>query len=209
MILRQTYFYKLLIRYVKPVIVKVDRKRFGRYPAPEKITSNKIAFIKQEFCKLCVGGGGKFDCIKEYYISKKEYDAFEKKFPFRDFYDSKAFRYQRKICEYFLVDKILELPVQNSEYSYIDAASMNSPWAAWLKERYGIKSYSIDKQSFKNPRNCFICSDITNLPFENCSINAISIQSAFELLSDDTDIKFVRECGRVLKRGGRVVILPL
>ena len=150
------------------------------------------------------------DNVKHIHISKAEFDEFEKRFDFEKVYDKHWVRYQRKVCEYLVADKILPFSATHSEpYVYIDAMSSSSGWASDLHQKYGINAYSVDINEPPNAGNCFIRADVTQLPFEDSSIDALSVQSGIELLPGEGDIKFIKEAQRVLKPNGKCIILPL
>lgn len=148
--------------------------------------------------------------VKHIYISKTEFDEFEKRFNFGKFYDKRWARFQRKVCEYFVVDKILPFSAGHAEpYVYIDAMASSSKWASDINQEYGVNAYSVDINEPPNAVKCFIKADVTQLPFKDASIDAISVQSGVELLPGEDDIKFIREAQRVLKPNGKCIILPL
>lgn len=195
---------KLLVRYVKPIIVLFDRYRFKKLRQPIRVGPAEIGIMKRQIIEKW----GK-EHIGHLYITKQEYNNFERSYPFGGYYDKKGKRYQRKICEYFVVNKILELENKGVEYVYIDAASMGSPWGEWLYNRYGIKAKSIDIKKPEKPNVVFVQADVKKMPYKDNSINAISMQSAIELFPGTLDIDFIRESGRILKNGGVLLILPL
>ena len=51
--------------------------------------------------------------------------------------------------------------------------------------------------------------DATHMHFADSSVRAISKQSAFETFAGDADTRFISEAARVLKKGGKAVIVPL
>lgn len=148
--------------------------------------------------------------VKYIHISENEFRKFEKRFNFEKFYDRHWVRFQRKVCEYFVVDRILDFSNRQAEpFTYIDAMSSSSEWASNISREYSINAYSADINEPSNAGDCFIRADVTSLPFEDASIDAISVQSGMELLSGNDDIKFLNEVQRVLRPKGKFVILPL
>lgn len=91
---------------------------------------------------------------------------------------------------------------------YLDLAAAASPFAEVLK-RKGFRSYRLD---FAYPDgvhgdNIGASVDDTKLPNEFAS--ALSMQSGFECLMGDADIRFVKEAARILNKNGRYGVVPL
>ena len=55
----------------------------------------------------------------------------------------------------------------------------------------------------------FVGGSIDELPLADASIDAISCHHSMEHFRGDTDVRFVREMIRLLKPGGRLVVVPL
>lgn len=186
-------------------IIQAMYRIVNNKPEPPSLELDKLFQIDREILNFMLP-----ESVKHVHISQTEFDEFERKFSFKEFYDEQWPRYQRKICEYLIVDKILHFSdKQDESYFYIDAMSSSSKWASDLKQKYGIKAYSVDINSPSNATECFIKANVTKLPFEDESIDAISVQSGIELLPGEDDIKFMKEVQRVLKPKGKCIILPL
>lgn len=193
---------------IKKYIKKI-RKNFLRIinknPCPPPLGADSLKKLDGE-----IQGFFLQENVKNIHISRAEFDEFDKRFDFEKVYDKHWTRYQRKICEYFTVDKILAFSSRCDEpYVYIDAMASSSRWASDVNQKYGIKAYSVDINEPLNPTYCFVKADVTKMPFEDASIDAISVQSGVELLPGKTDIEFIKEAQRVLKPGGKCIILPL
>lgn len=152
--------------------------------------------------------------LNEYTIEKSKYKSFEKELNFGQFYNKDIWtRYERKIAEYYIVYERLGIEYIDGlkDFIYIDGAASSSPWSAWLRENRGIKAYSLDLLPPQEgmDKRFYIQSDITKMPFKDASIDAISLQSALETFPGDVDMNFIKECGRVLKSGGKCIITPL
>jgi len=152
--------------------------------------------------------------LNEYMIEKSKYRAFEKKLSFGRFYNKGVWtRYERKIAEYYIVYERLGIKRIEEPWNfiYIDGAASSSPWSAWLRENKGIKAYSLDLcPPYEGAdKEFYIQGDITKMPFKDASIDAISLQSALETFPGNVDINFIKECGRVLKPGGKCIITPI
>ena len=122
-------------------------------------------------------------------------------------------RYTRKIMEYYFTEKFLNFSSYTSDDIYIDAGCGTSPWTFYLREKRGIRAFGVDLHVEHLPasyrRWYYLGENVTRTTFPDNSVTGISMQSAFECLLRDGDIEFIKECGRILRPGGKVVISPL
>ena len=184
---------------------QIDRARFSKLPSPPVITSDSLKAIEEEI-ELLVGR----DYVIRYKILRNEFEQFKKKFDFSSQYNPKWSRYERKIAESFLAYTFLGLEQAGKDYKYIDCASAGSTWASMLRKEHGIDAWSLDLTGSSNAKEHFIQADATNTPLDDNSADGLSIQSALELFSGDTDIRFIKECARILRGGGgRIFVSPL
>ena len=133
-------------------------------------------------------------------------------FPF--FYQASTnVRYVRKIMEYYFTEKFLGLSTYGENDIYIDAGCSTSPWVFYLREKRGIKAFGLDLHVENIPveyrKWYYLGENVTRTTFPDNSVAGISMQSSFECLLKNGDIEFIRECGRILRAGGKVVISPL
>lgn len=202
----QYVLYQWMRKIGKPIVVGFDRLKHNSWTQPYLLLEEDILRIKSELKGIGVS-------VEDIKIDKNEYECFEKDFGLVKFPLPKDPRYDRKVAEYYLVHSILNFKEIKTNmgmgYKYIDAACLNSPWAEWLENKYNITAYNVDLNIPMYKREHFIQADVTKLPFADSSIDAISMQSALELLPKDLDSRFIKECGRVLKTGGVAVILPI
>lgn len=137
-------------------------------------------------------------------------------------YLSKAAYPPEKVKKYgnYFLEKSLEhfLSLQfhslNSESKIIDIAAANSPFADIVHRIFGCKVYSNDLVFKKgvtplNDWHVQIGSDACHLPIENDVFDLMTLHCSFEMFREDQDIKLVREAARVLKKNGKMIILPL
>lgn len=202
-LVKQLKIYKPL-RRCRNILVKIDRVRFSKLPSPPTITDSKLEGIEEEL-ELLVGK----DCMIRYKIVRDNFERFKRKFDFSRQYDPKWDKYERKMAEYFLAYTFLGLEQAGKDYKYIDCAAAGSIWASMLRKAKGIDAWSLDLVGTSNEKEHFIQADATSTPFDNNSVDGLSMQSALELFPDDTDIGFIKECARILRRGGRIFISPL
>ena len=183
---------------------KIDDIKYKNIPQVPQVTKNAIKMMEDEIKAVC--GETKVRYIE---ITPDKYRDFEKMLGFEHIYHKRLWnRYERKISEYYLAAHLLN--IQEGKGIYIDVASQNSPWAEWCNLHSEYQAYALD---IEHPRNVgakhFICADATHMPFKDNSIDAMSLQSALETFFGNDDINFIKECGRVLRGGGKVVIAPL
>jgi SAM-dependent methyltransferase len=111
-----------------------------------------------------------------------------------------------KSLEHFLVSRLLELQPGNI---YIDIASQNGVAAEIYERFYGVNAYMQDLTFEPGIHGNRIGGDAGRLPLPAQFADALGLHCSFEHFEGDTDIRFIREAGRVLKPGGRCAIVPL
>lgn len=117
--------------------------------------------------------------------------------------------YREKLLEHFVAWKFLGFG--NSEYlPYIDVAAGMSPWVHMLRLR-GYEAFAVDLTIpvEHSQLDYYRQEDATQTSFEDESIGSASLQCAYEMFAGTHDIDLLKEFGRILKPGGRVVISPL
>ncbi len=145
------------------------------------------------------------------WFEEADFTKFEQELDFsREYGKGINRRYRRKMMEYYSVCKILGFDHWNAEDVYLDIAAAGSPFAMYLREKRGINAYALDLvQGAYKEKDYYLQEDATHMHFADHSVSAMSLQSAFEMFAGEADINFVRETARVLRPGGKVVILPL
>ena len=91
---------------------------------------------------------------------------------------------------------------------YIDIAASGSNWSDCLLKR-GVNAYSLDLGYPEGTYGNKIGANAAATGLPDSSVNAMSLQCAFETFRGDCDKLFVKESRRILKDGGKVVISPL
>ena len=112
----------------------------------------------------------------------------------------------KKIMEHFVSYKLLGI---TSKDRYIDVASENSPFPALYRKLIGTQTYSQDLSYRPGIAGHRIGSSADAIPIAAESIDKLSLHCAFEHFTHDVDSNFVREAGRILRPGGKCVIVPL
>jgi len=91
---------------------------------------------------------------------------------------------------------------------YIDIAACYSPFSKILSKR-GVDGYEQDLIYKAGINEHKIGGDASLLPVPNNFADVLSLQCAFECFQSDSDIGFIKESWRVLKKGGVLGIVPL
>jgi SAM-dependent methyltransferase len=110
-----------------------------------------------------------------------------------------------KLLEHYLTAKKLGLDKKDI---YVDIAACNSPFSEVLRAR-GINAYEQDLINPDGIAGHKIGGDASAMPVSDDFADILSLQCAFECFQGDSDMGFTKEAGRVLKKGGRLGILPL
>lgn len=114
--------------------------------------------------------------------------------------------YKEKLLEHYLSWKLLDFV---EEDVFVDIAAADSPWYNILKNTDNINSYCLDLKFPKGINGNKIGANASNIPVKDGFFTKIALHCAFEAFENDSDTEFIREAGRVLKHGGKLIILPL
>ena len=116
--------------------------------------------------------------------------------------------WDEKLLEHFVAWSVLDLG--RPGVRYVDVAGASSPWATLLRAR-GAEAYCVDLRVHAAYRGLdyYLECDATRLPWPDASIDAMSLQCAYEMFLGDSDTRFVKEAARVLRPGGKVAVVPL
>lgn len=120
--------------------------------------------------------------------------------------------WDEKLLEYWLSSNLLGLKDYSKEDIFVDIAACDSPWAKTLRERLGITTFAIDLDS-NNPAYrdlaYYRIEDATKTTFQPGSVTGCSLHCAYEMFMGDDDRNLIIESARILKPGGKMIILPL
>ena len=147
------------------------------------------------------------------YVDIEHFKAFKNEFVFSKHYIGEISDEVRdeKLFEHFLAYTMLELDAYGEADMYLDIAAGSSPWAHMLRYRRGINAYAIDFRVIEDfkPLGFYVAGDATAMAFESGIFRGASLQCAYEMFAGDADIRLMNELARVLKKGGKVLIVPL
>jgi len=91
---------------------------------------------------------------------------------------------------------------------YVDIAAAGSNWSDCLRKR-GVNAYNLDLTYPEGIHGNKIGANAATTGLPDNSVDAMSLQCAFETFRGNYDKLYVKESERILKDGGKVVISPL
>jgi len=120
--------------------------------------------------------------------------------------------WDEKLVEHWIAAECLGLRVYSPADVYVDVAAGNSPWVQALRQRHDIAAFAIDRSEIGEAfrmHACYRCEDATSTSFGDASVTGASLHCAYEMFGGDDDVRRLGEAARILKPGGKLVILPL
>lgn len=120
--------------------------------------------------------------------------------------------WDEKLLEHYIAFELLGLEHYQPSDIYVDVAAASSPWAKTLRDKFGVSSFAIDLELVgENYKDLpyYRIENATATTFEKNSVNGASLQCAYEMFINNDDVSFIDEVARILKPGGKVIILPL
>ncbi|MCS7073572.1 MAG: class I SAM-dependent methyltransferase [Bacteroidia bacterium] len=115
--------------------------------------------------------------------------------------------FTQKTLEHFVSLDFLNLQTTSV---FIDIAACTSPFAEIVSKIYSVKqTYQQDLVYPKGVHGKKIGGFAHEIPFSENSVDAITLHCSLEHFEGESDILFFQTMNRILKPGGRLVILPL
>jgi hypothetical protein len=111
-----------------------------------------------------------------------------------------------KALEHFLSFKIVQ-PKRGQ--TFMDVGSCVSVVPEILRRYYGCDCYVQDLELPAGVHEWNVGSNAANIPLPDSSLDGMTLHCTFEHFQGYADSQFIRECARLLKRGGKAAILPL
>lgn len=111
-----------------------------------------------------------------------------------------------KTLEHYVSTEFIDF---SESTTFIDIAACTSPFYQIVKKVFGVKtSYQQDLIFKKGLHGDKIGGFASQIPLPDESVDAVTLHCSLEHFEGQSDIEFFQEMERVLKRGGKIVILP-
>ena len=112
-----------------------------------------------------------------------------------------------KLVEYYISYNWLDL---NPSDTYIDVAAQDCPFAFFVGDQIGCQVYRQDLYYMKKGiHGRDIGGNASRMPLPTGSVSKMSLHNSLEHFERRSDIKFFREAQRLLRTGGKLLIVPL
>ena len=127
-------------------------------------------------------------------------------------YKTNIWKPHTKILEYLTSELILK--PENGDTLLDAAGGYESEFARYICDKKNITVYCQDANKIKNPHSDiqnfkFIRGSVDKIPLPEKSIDLITCHHSFEHFEGDLDIKFIKECTRLLSKKGKLLITPI
>lgn len=184
-----------------------SRLRYRYAPAYANPTPEELISIEEELAALGV-------CIEDYSPSPLAFQSFQQEDWFPPDYHGgmNGSVWNEKLLEHWISSERLGLMDCGQSEVYVDVAAGSSPWVHALRNRIGIEAFAIDLDEVgKAYRNFpyYRVEDATKTNFTDASVTSASLHCAYEMFMGEHDTQFIHEAARILKPGGKIIILPL
>jgi SAM-dependent methyltransferase len=148
--------------------------------------------------------------VQPHRIDENAFRQFAAQTPYPDDYfgrPGKEWLRIEKTLEHFVSIGFLE-SVEGARIADIGAG--HSPFFRILTRRHGARqAYAVDPSYAPSCRPPYIRARASRLPFAPESLDALALHCSFEHFEGAEDLDFLAEAERVLRPGGRCVVLPL
>jgi len=125
------------------------------------------------------------------------------------------YRYYAGTLEHGLLEKALEhflsivFARPRAGATGMDVGSSKSVLPRLMRRVYGVRCFEQDLQYPAGIRGDRIGSSADRIPLEADSVDFVTLHCAYEHFEGNADTGLVLECGRLLRKGGTAVIVPL
>jgi len=133
------------------------------------------------------------------YLARACYDRYP------DYCGTDIGRLPEKTLEHYLAAQLLELSPQDV---YVDIAASDSPTPEIYHDLYGCTVYRQDLTYPSGVHGNMIGGDAASMPVADGFATKMAMHCSFEHFEGDSDMRVIREAGRVLRPGGRLCIVP-
>ncbi len=144
--------------------------------------------------------------VKDYTVSRHDYQRYVRKAGYHKRYPGYyAGNFPEKSLEHYIAADLLGISASDT---YIDIASEQSPAPEIYHRLFGASVYRQDLTYPPGLHGDTIGSDAAELPLPDAFASKVALHCSFEHFEGDSDVRFVREIGRVLRPGGAACIVP-
>ncbi len=183
------------------------RWRFRHAPVYANPTAAELTQIEQGLLALGIK-------LYDYAPPPAEFQAFQAQGWFPPDYHGglKSGVWDEKLLEHWISSELLGLMHYGPQDIYVDVAAAGSPWVQALRERKNINAYAIDMceiGKLYRHLDYYRVENATATTFADSSVSGASLHCAYEMFMGQDDTKLIQELARILKPGGKAVILPL
>ena len=127
---------------------------------------------------------------------------------FKELYrDDRGMIDDAKLIEYYISFRWLDL---GPDDTYIDVAAQDCPFAFFVGDTFGCKAYRQDLFYLeKGIHGSDIGGNAARIPLATGSVSKMSLHNSLEHFEGRSDIKFFKEAQRLLRPGGKLLVVPL
>ncbi|MDY6993509.1 MAG: methyltransferase domain-containing protein [Pseudomonadota bacterium] len=196
--------YKLLLRKIRAFYYKW---RFSNAPQYSNPTHEELSAIENDLQEQGI-------VISDFRPSTSRFREFQNEnwFPV-NYHGGKASGvWDEKLLEHWIADQLLGLSGYGADDIYVDVAAGSSPWAKTLRARRNMAAYAIDMAPVSGEffdLSYYRMENATQSSFKDESVRGVSLQCAYEMFMQEDDTYLINELARILKPGGKAIILPL
>lgn len=177
----------------------------------EHLSAPRVPEVTCELLQDIANNLKKITVCEEMIFDEEDFQQYEQRLNFEGEYNKNSnIRYRRKIMEYYIAERLLGFDRWGRDDIYVDVGAASSPFVKYLREEKRVNAYAIDLSDGKySYLDYYLKEDATQTSFARAAVAGMSTQSAFEMFAGNADSDFIKEAARILKPGGKLIILPL